>query len=284
MDRRTDRLIAIASVTAVVVVPTVVVTLVSAGTAEPRQPGAGPAPASLPQMRADGEDRSAAATPLTSPAASSPVAGKPSGRPKATPPGGRRPGGKPSPRVPRGYTRVTDVKLSGAANGDYQQATETARVTLVPAFRMDATGTRRTMAGGKLTTLTQRVVISGRSMRTFDGSSWTSTTLDAATYERLRTGSDPRVLTHLVRSAPGGTRSGPDRFGSVKYTAGTRLGLVYGLLPADLVAEARKVLPDGTNVAVSLWADAEHRPSFATLGASAPAAALNGSMTFRDHR
>lgn len=176
------------------------------------------------------------------------------------------------------------MKLSGAANGDYEHATETTTFTLSPSFSMNAVGQRRTMKDGKLTTLTQKVIISGGTLKAFDGKSWESSKLSSAQLQNLREGSDPRQLTWLVRSVPGMAKTGPDKFGSTHFVAKALMGDLYGRLPKDVAAETRKVMPDGTAVGLDLWSDGNERPTWIGLNAAAPGANFNGSMTFKSYR
>jgi len=281
VDRRTDRAIAISAITAVVVVPTAILVAVKTGAASPKPAGEVPSAAAAAQGDAV-KPVSKSPTPTPS------VAGaKPSGGPghPTQPPGKRGPRKPPAgaPKI-RSFVRVTDVKLSGNPNGDYQHLTETAHLTLSPGFALSATGVRQNMVEGKLTTITQKVIVSGRTMRSYDGKRWTSSKLTSGQLSKLRTDSDPRQFTWLIGTVPGIVKKGPDKFGSTHFTAKLVLGDVYGMLPENVAAEGRKVLPDSTGVGVDLWADKIDRPSWIGLNAQAPGTQFGGSMTFRSYR
>ncbi|MFF5258939.1 hypothetical protein ACFY4C_08320 [Actinomadura viridis] len=292
MDRRTDRAIAIGAITAVAVVPTAILVAVKTGAAAPKEPGAMPPAAAAAQRDPAGaEKRSPSASPApTSPAGSaSPAGGRGTTAPERKAGTGGTDGaapGRPSAEAPKvtSFVRRTDVRLSGAPNGDYEHQKETATYTLAPRFALNATGVRETMKDGRLTRVTQKVIVKGRTLSGYDGESWTHSTLTAAQLERLRTSSDPRQLTYLLRGLPGTTRTGPDGLGSTHYLASARLGDLYRVLPEDVAGRAREVLPDATRVALDLWADGADRPSWIGLNASAPGTVLAGSMTFRSYR
>ncbi|MBO2451337.1 hypothetical protein J4573_29885 [Actinomadura barringtoniae] len=283
MDRRTDRAIAISAITAVVVVPTAILVAVKTGAASPKPAGEVPSAAAAAQGDAlKPVGKSPTPTPTASGAGTKPNGGP--GHP--TPPPGKRGPRKPPPGAPKlkSFVRVTDVKLSGNPNGDYQHLTETAHLTLIPNFALSATGVRQNMVEGKLTTLTQKVIISGRTMRSYDGKRWTSSKLTSSQLSKLRTDSDPRQFTWLIRTVPGIGKTGPDKFGSTHFTAKLVLGDVYGMLPENIAAEGRKVLPDSTGVGIELWSDKIDRPSWIGLNAQAPGTQFGGSMTFRSYR
>jgi hypothetical protein len=282
VDRRTDRAIAISAITAVVVVPTAILVAVKTGVASPKPAGEVPSAAAAAQG-----DALKAVSKSPTPTASG-AGARPTGGPgqRTTPPGKPRPRQKPPAGAPklRSFVRVTDVKLAGNPNGDYQHLTETARVTLLPSFALNATGVRQNMVEGKLTTLTQKVIVSGRTLRSYDGKRWTTSRLSSSQLSKLRDDSDPRQFTWLIRAVPGIGKTGPDKFGSTHYTARVVLGDVYRMLPDNIAAEGRKVLPDSTGVGVDLWADKVERPSWIGLNAQAPGTTLGGSMTFRAYR
>ncbi|MEU5876718.1 hypothetical protein [Spirillospora sp. NPDC047279] len=272
MERRTDRAAAFCVLTAVFVVPAAVLAVVRSGAVAAPDPGR-----------------------TWSPAAAGPA---PLGRPAGARPGGRalgggRPGGgRPAVTVVlgrggavplRSFGRVTDVRLSGGPDGDYEHVTEVALVRLDPAFAMRATGTRISRRNGVLTRAARRVVVRGRTMRTFDGGRWRTTRLTAAQVAALRAGSDPRRLTWLVRAAPGAEAAGPDRYGSIRFGARTAAGGIRALLPGNAAAEVRRALPAGTVVDVELWADTEGRPNWIGLGATGPGRVLSGSVAFRSY-
>ncbi|GAA4076740.1 hypothetical protein [Actinomadura miaoliensis] len=295
MDRRADHLVVMAVVTAAAVVPAAIVAVVKAGPEEsrdtPRTPVAAVQNAPAPAPEAAGASRSplpenapkAAPTGGTSATASS-TPGRTSRGSATDTPAGRA----SSARTPlRSYVRVTEVRLSGAANGDYEHATETARFTVAPRFALDATGVRTSVRGGEKTTVTQKAIVKGRTLSGFDGTGWRQRTLTDAQLARLRTGSDPREFTGLVRSLPGVGRSAPDRFGSVRYTAGVSIGDLLSLLPeaeAGPAGRALRAVPPGIGVSLDMWVDADGRPTWIGLGAAVPGGRFAGSMAFRSYR
>ncbi|MFG1998902.1 hypothetical protein ACGFNU_07130 [Spirillospora sp. NPDC048911] len=258
------------------VIPAAILVVLKTGVAGSNATGAARSPAQ--------HASAARATPTTvpgsgnQPASGQKVPGKPA-QPGKVP---RTPNSVASPV--RSFIRMTEVKLSAAPNGDYEHITETARVTIRPVFALDAIGVRDRMRDGKLTRRTQKMILTGRTMRTYDGRAWHSTVLNAAQLAALRNDSDSRQFTRLVRAVPGVSESGPDRFGSIRFGARARMGDVYRLLPENAVTEARKAVPDTTRVAVDLWADAGRRPTWIGLNATGPAVRLVGSMTFRAYR
>ncbi|TDE33750.1 hypothetical protein [Actinomadura sp. 6K520] len=292
MKRRTDRAIAISAVTAVAVVPTAIVMVVQVGGDSAGDGGASPASAAM--SRQDPANPNGTATGLVTPGApAAPGSGGPAG-PGNTPgaPGTPRGGAfanlptappQPGPSL-NAFTRKTEVKVSIGSNGDYKHAAETASFTLYPKFAMNATGVTQTMQGGELTKITQKVVVSGRTLKGFDGEKWTQSTLTAAQLNTLQTQSDPRQFTFMVGTLPGTTASEPDESGKTQFTAQARMGSVYSLLPQDAAAAIREWIPQDTGCGLDLWADSKARPTTIGLNAQAPGATFTGSMTFNAYR
>ncbi|XVQ11999.1 hypothetical protein ACQP1W_05300 [Spirillospora sp. CA-255316] len=192
----------------------------------------------------------------------------------------------PPPGAPTisSYVRVTEVRLSGASNGDYEHQRETAAFTLAPRFALEATGVRTSMRSGRVTTVTQKVIVKGDVLYGYDGEEWTRSTLTSAQLTRLRTGSDPRQFTYLLRELPGMTRTGPDGGGVTRYLARAVLDDLYVLLPREVAAHLRKLMPAGTGIALDLRADRADRPSRIGVTTSVPGARFTGSMGFRSYR
>nr|BFE33200.1 hypothetical protein GCM10010200_054510 [Actinomadura rugatobispora] len=191
----------------------------------------------------------------------------------------------PPPGAPAidSYVRVTEVRLSGASNGDYEHQRETATFTLAPRFALEATGVRKSMKDGRLTTVTQKVIVKGDVLYGYDGQAWSQSTLTPAQLTRLRTGSDPRQFTYLLRELPGMTRTGPDAGGVTRYLARAVLDDLYVLLPREVAAHLRTLMPAGTGVALDLRADRADRPSRIGVNASVPGARFTGSMGFQSY-
>lgn len=293
MKRRTDRAIAIAAVTAVAVVPTAIVMAVQVGGGSEGDHGSSPASAAMAQ--GDPADPNGTATGVVTPGASAgpgagqgaPGAGAGSGAP------GRPAGGafanlptappQPGPNL-HAFTRKTEVKVTIGSDGDYKHATETASFTLWPKFAMSATGVTQTMKDGELTKVTQKVIVSGDTLKGFDGEKWTQSKLTAAQLHALQTESDPRQFTFMIGTLPGVQASEPEGSGRTQFTARTTMGGLYPFLPRDAAAAIREWVPADTGCGLDLWADSEARPTWIGLNAQAPGAAFNGSMTFGDYR
>ncbi|MEW2355256.1 hypothetical protein [Spirillospora sp. NPDC029432] len=188
-----------------------------------------------------------------------------------------------TPRL-KSFVRVTEVRLSGAANGDYQRQRETATFRMSPSYSLNATGVRETMRGGVLSSLTQKVIIEGTKLSGYDGKAWSHSTLTAAQIGKMRDESDPRLLTAVLRGLPGLKVTGPDAAGTTRFQGTTALDHLYALLPPQAAAEARKMLPGGTAVALDMRADRNSRPSWIGLDASGAGTRFTGSMTFHSYR
>lgn len=288
MKRRTDRIIAVSAVTAVAVVPTAILMAVKTGVMSSKDSGALPPSAQMAQ--ADPADPNNAASGAVAPSASGAPgtgggagAGAPGGRTAG--PGGTaaNPSPKPGPEL-RSFVRKTSVRLTIGTGGDYKQASETATISLWPAFSIDAVGVTQTMKDGTLSKITQKVIVSGSTLSGFDGEKWTKSKLSAAQLEKLRTGSDPRQFTYIIRGVPGNVVTGPDTGGRTHYLAQALMGSVYGLLPKESADEVRKVVPDDVGVSLDLWSGKQDRPATIGLSATAPDGTFAGSMTFGSYR
>ncbi|NDU75654.1 hypothetical protein GWI34_23955 [Actinomadura sp. DSM 109109] len=290
MKRRTDRAIAISAVTAVAVVPTAILMVVQTGGDAPKDAAALPPSAAMAQRDPANPDGAAAAT--LSPSApgspgSAPDASVRPGRPAPGDGGAARrlPTAPPQPGPSlHSFTRRTDMKVTVGSDGDYRHATETASFILWPRFAMSATGVTRTMKGGELSTITQKVIVQGSTLKGYDGRKWTRSTLSAAQLGTLQNGSDPRQFTFMIGTLPGMAASGPDTAGLTRFTAQALMGSVYALLPRDAVAEFRRWVPDTTGCGLDMLADSEARPTSISLSAQAPGAGFAGTMTFGSYR
>ncbi|MFB4313632.1 hypothetical protein [Actinomadura sp. 21ATH] len=293
----TDRPLVIATAVTVVPLAALVVVKASLGSSPEEDPVRPPA-----NVAAQQQARPGAGAPDATPAGTtSPVPGGGkngtaaaggNGGGGAASAGGQKGGGGSAklPGLPPGtprlksFVRVTEVRLSGAANGDYQRQRETATFTMSPAYSLNATGVRETMQGGVLSSLTQKVIIEGTRLSGYDGKAWSHSTLTAAQIGKMRDESDPRLLTAVLRGLPGLKVTGPDASGTTRFQGTTVLDHLYALLPQQAAAEARKVLPGGTAVALDLRADRNGRPSWIGLDGSGPGTRFTGSMTFHSYR
>ncbi|MFB4305663.1 hypothetical protein [Actinomadura sp. GTD37] len=287
MKRRTDRAIAISAVTAVAVVPTAILMVVKIGDGSAKDAGSMPPAAAMAQQdrtnpngAAPGQVTPGASTAPSPGSGKTPAPGAPGnggahGLPTAPP--------QPGPSL-HSFTRKTDMKVSIGANGDYRHAAETATFTLWPKFGMSATGVTKTMLNGELSKVTQKVVVSGSTLKGFDGEKWTTSTLTAAQLGKLQNDSDPRQFTFMIGTLPGMTASEPDASGATQFTAQALMGAVYALLPQDAASRFRTWIPDSTGCGLDMLADTKARPTSIRLNAQAPSAAFNGSMTFGSYR
>ncbi|MDL4820894.1 hypothetical protein [Actinomadura opuntiae] len=290
MKRRTDRIIAVSAVTAVAVVPTAIVMAVKTGVMSSSDSGALPPSAQMAQ--ADPANPNSATSGAVTPSASAaPGAGTGAdagaGMPGARPAGSGGPAANPSPKPGpelRSFVRKTDVKVTIGTGGDYKQASETAQIRLWPTFAMKAVGVTQTMKDGTLSKITQKVVVSGSTLSGFDGEKWTKSRLSAAQLAKLRTGSDPRQFTYVIRGVPSGVVTGPDANGRSHYLAQALMGNVYALLPKDAATDVRAVIPADAGVSLDLWSGAKDRPATIGLVAKAPSGDFDGSMTFGSYR
>ncbi|MWA05790.1 hypothetical protein F8568_036635 [Actinomadura sp. LD22] len=292
MKRRTDRIIAVSAVTAVAVVPTAILMAVKTGVMASKDSGDLPPSAQLAQ--ADPANPNSAASGAVTPSASGVPgsgtgtgggagAGTPGAPAAGTGGTAANPSPKPGPEL-KSFVRKTSVKVTFGTGGDYKVANETAKISLWPSFSMNAVGVTQTMKDGTLSKITQKVVISGATLSGFDGEKWTKSKLSAAQLEKLRTGSDPRQFTYIIRSVPGNVVTGPDASGRTHYLAQALMGSVYGLLPKEAADEVRKAIPDDVGVSLDLWSGAQDRPASIGLSAKAPDGTFDGSMTFGSYR
>ncbi|WP_433227805.1 hypothetical protein [Actinomadura formosensis] len=290
MKRRTDRAIAISAVTAVAVVPTVILMVVKVGGDSAKDAGSMPPAAAMAQRDRTNPNGTASGT--VSPGASAAPGASPGNGPGSGAPGTGNGGGahglptappQPGPSL-HSFTRKTDMKVTIGSGGDYQHATETASFTLWPKFAMSATGVTQTMQSGELSKVTKKVIVSGNTLRGYDGTKWTTSTLTAAQLGRLQNESDPRQFTFMIGTLPGMTASEPDASGRTNFTAQALMGSVYALLPQETAARFRPLVPDGTGCGLDLWADSRARPTSIVLNAQGPGASFNGSMAFGSYR
>jgi hypothetical protein len=291
VKRRTDRIIAVSAVTAVAVVPTAILMAVKTGVMASKD--SGDLPPSAQMAQADPANPNSAATGAVTPSASGVPGsgtGTGGGAGAGTPGGTAGTGGtaanpspKPGPEL-KSFVRRTSVKVTFGTGGDYKQASETATIKLWPAFSMNAVGVTRTVKDGTLSEITQKVIVSGATLSGFDGEKWTKSGLSAAQLEKLRTGSDPRQFTYIIRGVPGNVVTGPDAGGRTHYLAQALMGGVYGLLPKESADEVRKVIPDDVGVSLDLWSGRQDRPATIGMSAKAPDGTFDGSMTFGSYR
>ncbi|MEU8340462.1 hypothetical protein AB0C74_02095 [Spirillospora sp. NPDC048832] len=288
MKRRTDRAIAISAVVAVAVVPTAVLMVVKVGGESAKDAGSMPPAAVMAQQNETNPNGAAAGT--VSPGASAPSTGQGKTRGPGAPAAGNGavPHGLPTaPPQPgpslHSFTRKTEMKVA-LGEGDYKHAVETATFTLWPKFAMSATGVTKTVLDGEASKITQKVVVSGNVLKGFDGAKWTQSTLSAAQLGQLQNGSDPRQFTFMIGTLPGTTASEPDASGRTRFAAQALMSSVYALLPQETTALLRPVIPDSTGCGIDLWADSSARPTTIKLTAKAPAAVLDGTMSFGSYR
>ena len=288
MKRRTDRAIAISAVTAVAVVPTAILMVVKVGGGSAKDAGSMPPAAAMAQQ--DRTNPNGTATGTVTPGTSAAPGPGNGGTPAPGAPG--NPGAahglptappQPGPSL-NSFTRRTEMKVTLGENGDYQHAVENATFTLWPKFSMSATGVTATMENGELSKVTEKVVVSGSTLKGFDGEKWTQSTLSASQLGTLQSGSDPRRFTFMIGTLPGMTASGPDTSGLTRFTAQALMSGVYPLLPKDAATRFRAWIPESVGCGLDLYADSKARPTTVQLNAQASGAVLNGTMTFGSYR
>ncbi|MER7543578.1 hypothetical protein ABTW95_11325 [Spirillospora sp. NPDC127506] len=289
MKRRTDRAIAISAVAAVAVVPTAILMVVKVGGDSAKDAGDMPPAAAMAQQ--DGANPNGSTAGTVTPGAPAAPGGPAGATPGPGAPGAGTGGAHGLPTAPpqpgpslHSFTRKTDMKVTIGANGDYQHAVETASFTLWPKFAMSATGVTTTVQNGEESKVTQKVIVSGTTLKGFDGEKWTQSTLTAAQLGKLQNDSDPRQFTFMIGTLPGMTASEPDASGKTHFSAQALMGSVYALLPQDAATRFRTWIPDSTGCGLDLWADSKARPTSIQLNAQAPGAVFDGSMTFASYR
>lgn len=272
-----------ATLAAVVIVPSVLLVAIKVASPSPVGPGSSPA------TTAAGDDNRLKAMNGRSPVvitpgpstSASPGAASPS--PVATAETAP-PTAPPASEPMTSYTRVTEAWLSGAPSGDNQHLTENTSFVLRPAFSMDAQGTRVNTVAGTPTTSKQRVVIKNKTLTAYeDDVAKEETKLSDDQVGVLSKQSDSRQLTYLVRLVAGSTKKA-ESGGSTRYGASVTLKDITAHLPDDAVAEIEKVLPLTSTVAVDLLADKLDRPTSAQLTAAATEVDLKVVMTFKNYR
>lgn len=274
MDRRADRVIAVAAIAAMALVPTVLVAAVRSGEATPRPAGA------LPAAQVAGDYKpERLKTPSPAPA---PTASLPAGVPPTPPPGGGA--APPKPVVLLSYTRSSDGTFLRKPFGDSQRVVETSRVRTSPKFTVNMTGTHER----KVLLLTHKtriaMTVKGNLMSTFDGISWTRTRLDKQGLALTKAGYEPRVLTFSVASLKGAKRKGPDGDGMTTFTGTTTFGKVLGFIPRSMLGDVYQVIPAKTPTKLTVRADKNGFPRLFTMSAIAKSGELTVRSTFRDYK
>jgi hypothetical protein len=282
VKRRTDQVIAIGSVAAVVIVPTVLLVVVKVGgvnlTGGPSDPATTAAAGRDPQGKRSASPKAVAAQPK---------GGTKQGRtarPTAT--------SIPTPQTPspgssstKSYTRVTDTQVT-LATGDIDKARETTKVVLLPKFALDVDASGTSIKAGTVYPSLSRIIVKGNteSISSDGGKTWQRRTLTAEELSQYAAGSDPRRITFALRSVPGVTKK-LDKLGSTHYQINLTLSVILPYLPKDAAAEITKYVPPETGVAVELYADRAARPSWFSVAESAPViGSANLVMVFRDYK
>jgi hypothetical protein len=282
VKRRTDQAIAIGSVAAVAIVPTVLLVVVKAGAVNLSAGPGGPVTTAAAGRSPKGKhSRSPKAT---------------SAQPKGVPQGqGVRPAVTPlptpqatTPSVPsstKSYTRVTDIQINRVIDTD--NGKETAKVVLLPKFGLDVASTNISTKAGIISFSTSsRLVVKGstESISSDGGKTWQRRQLTATELDEYAKGSDPRRITFAVRSVPGVSKKA-EKFGSTHYQVNLTLSAILPYLPKDTAAEITKNVPPETRVAVNLYADQAARPSWFSVAALASAVgSANLVMIFSNYK
>ncbi|MCW2913683.1 MAG: hypothetical protein JWN52_1751 [Actinomycetia bacterium] len=283
MKRRTDQAIAIGSVAAVAIVPTILLVVVKAGAVNLSAGPGGPVTTAAAGRSPKGKH--------------SPSPKATSAQPKGVPQGqGVRPAVTPlptpqatTPSVPsstKSYTRVTDIQINRVL-GDTDNGKETAKVVLLPKFGLDVASTNISTKAGIISFSTSsRLVVKGstESISSDGGKTWQRRQLTAKELDDYAKGSDPRRITFAVRSVPGVSKKA-EKFGSTHYQVNLTLSAILPYLPKDTAAEITKSIPPETGVAVNLYADQAARPSWFSVAALASAVgSANLVMIFSNYK
>jgi hypothetical protein len=282
VKRRTDQAIAIGSVAAVAIVPTVLLVVVKAGGVsfndQPGDPATTAAAGRDPQGKRSLSPKAKKVQPKgvvpqghgTRPVATSiPTL--------QTPPSG--------PTGTKSYTRVTDVQVK-LLGGDADKGKEATKVVLLPKFALDVNANGTSTKAGVISPSTSRITVKGNteSISSDGGTTWQHRRLTAKELAQYTADSDPRRITYALRSVPGVSKK-VDKFGSTHYQINLTLSLILPYLPKDAAAEITKYVPPETGMAVDLYADKAARPSWFSVAESLPAiGSANLVMVFRDYK
>ncbi|SEG31848.1 hypothetical protein SAMN04489712_104381 [Thermomonospora echinospora] len=276
MNRRADRIIAVAAVAAVAVVPTVLLVAIKAGQADPKAPG------ELPSAAAYRPGPTASRTPSAPPSIAAFVpAGTgtpvpPTGGPSATP--------TAEPFTVNSFTRTTDGRLRRKIDGGGERVNEASRVVLAPRFGQSTEGLHERTVGQETTSSPLRVLIKGDTLSAFDGTKWTKTKLTERQLAQMKAASDPRLITFTVASLPGATRKGPNAAGLTRYGGASTVGQMVGFLPQNLADEVLKTVPPDTATKVEVVADGKGCPSLFTMLVDERTVTVTVRSTFGTYR
>lgn len=265
-----DRAIAIGSVAAVAIVPTVLLVVLKAGVGAPSTaPGA---PAAMNAAATSGSGfkhigQHPKATMATT-ATTAPGSGW-SSTATATP--------SPTPTGLTSYT-VTGVEhvigrllSTGTRIDSIQQST----VVLKPAFGLTATGRTTTVQYGQTVRSTSSLAVSGSTVRSCTDNVCVNPAWTSAQRAKAAADADPRRFTRFMRGLMGGRTS-------AHYQVQAGLNQVTPLLPADLALKITQMANGGT-VTVDLWADGRDLPTKITIVGHDPGADITVTDSYSNY-
>jgi hypothetical protein len=241
-----DRAIAIGSVAAVAIVPTVLLVVLKVGVGDPSTAPGAPAAMNAAATSGSGFKRIGQ-------------------HPKATP----APGSgwsstatvTPSP-TPTGVTSYTVTGVEHAIGRSVSAGTridsiQQSTVVLKPAFGLTATGRTTTVQNGQTVRSTSSLAVSGGTVRSCTDKVCMNPAWTSAQHAKAAADADPRRFTRFMRGLMGGRTS-------THYQVQAGLNQVTPLLPADLALKITQMANGGT-VTVDLWADGRDRPTKITI-------------------
>jgi hypothetical protein len=279
VNRRVDRAIALSALTAVALVPTVLVVGVQASEAPPKPAGPLPPPQAAAVFEPE-RARTPSPSPPAAPAAlpQTPVQ-PPSGGGTAAPP--PKP---PKPLVLNGYVRNTDATMVRKAPYGFRRVTEHSRITMESAFAMRMRGAHEQKDALLDTRDPIEMTVAGRTMKAFNGDKWATTQLTRQDVATLKGGNEPRMLTFTVATLPGAKRSRPDAQGLTTFTGTTTFGKLLNFMPAVLLEDVYDAIPAKTPAHVTLKATKDGFPRTLTVRSTAATGNLRLTSTFTGYR
>jgi hypothetical protein len=263
-----DRAIAIGSVAAVAIVPTVLLVVLKVGVGDPSTAPGAPAAMNAAATSGSGFKRigqhpKATLTPGSG--WSSTATATPSPTPSPTPTG-------VTSYTVTGVEHVIGRLLSAGTRIDsIQQST----VVLKPAFGLTATGRTTTVQYGQTVRSTSSLAVSGGTVRSCTDKVCMNPAWTSAQHAKAAADADPRRLTSFMRGLMGGRTS-------AHYQVQAGLNQVTPLLPADLALKITQMANGGT-VTVDLWADGRDWPTKITIVGHDPGADITVTDSYSNY-
>lgn len=266
-----DRAIAIGSVAAVAIVPTVLLVVLKVGAGDPSTAPGAPAAMNAAATSGSGFKRIGqhpkATTATTAPGSgwSSTATATPSPTPSPTP------------------TGVTSYTVTGVEHvigrwlsvGTRIDSTQQSTVVLKPAFGLTATGQTTTVQYGQTVRSTSSLAVSGSTVRSCTDNVCMNPAWTSAQRAQAAADADPRRFTRFMRGLVGGRTS-------AHYQVQAGLNQVTPLLPADLALKITQMANGGT-VTVDLWADGRDWPTKITIVGHDPGADITVTDSYSNY-